>query len=222
MCDSSPKDGGGARLWPVLGMSDPKDETGLRPARPAEDKPRRALVHPTAPATVNEHPGLRGQRERPSGRELPRGSGRARDGTRRPGRTSGPPVSARTAMDGAPQEPTALEALPARVFQVDGTWWIARETGHTSIGFGASATAVLLQVSFSKKELPDVIAFETLVAVSSLDGMGEEQLTTLLAEGRIPPSPTVGVAPEKGFGVRRRSAPTANSPKGRGAVGADD
>lgn len=125
-------------------------------------------------------------------------------------------------MDGVPQEVTALKALPAQTFQVDGTWWIARETGHTSIGFGASATAVLLQVSFSKKELPDVVAFETLVAASSLDGMGEEQLTTLLAESRIPPSPVVGVAPEKGFGGRRRSGPTVNSPKGRGVVGADD
>ena len=87
-------------------------------------------------------------------------------------------------MDGAAPEVTPQSALPARTFEVDGVSWIARDTGRTAIGSDTSPRAALMQVSFCREESPEQIEFDALVAMDSLELMGVDQLTVLLAGGR--------------------------------------
>lgn len=180
-------DGGSERSWPISGMSESNEEKQPSPESGGEGPSRPKSARPEAPRPASERPGLRGQRERPKGRGPRRGSGRSRDGARRQDAPRRPPVSARVAMDGEPLEATLLAAFPARGFEAEGVSWIARETGRTSIGSETSAKASLMHVSFSKEEHPERVEFEALVVAESLEGLGVDQLITLLAEGRPAP-----------------------------------
>jgi hypothetical protein len=149
-----------------------------------DKRPRPVSARPAPAPPAGDRPGLRGQRERPRAKGPRRGRGKAGEGKRRPGAGASPPVSAREGIHGAPPAPSRLTSFPARTFEVDGTEWIARETGWTTIGSQGSSTAALLHLSFSKGEGPEDVVVETLTTGDSLEALSVEALVTLLSNAR--------------------------------------
>jgi len=94
-------------------------------------------------------------------------------------------------MDEPALEPTPLSEFPERAFETpEGEGWLARVTGRSAIGHAPSGGAVMMHLSFSKRDAPDTVARETLVPCESLDDLSESELVRLLGEAAAPPEST--------------------------------
>ena len=174
------------------------DSTRRKPPTPIRDavgdgpasKPGSAEGHKQGSESAS--PGLRGQRERPSGRP--------RSGGGRKGRKAARPLSARASVEGSASEPTRVEDLPSRTFEVDGQEWIVRLSGKTFAGMRPSSGAPLLALTFYLPDAPTTAVRRSLAVGRSLDQLDEVSLPGLLAGSSSVPeaAPRAEPLPDKG------------------------
>ena len=180
MAEETPRD---ERAERPTSIREAVGDVGAARAGPADRRPdgretrsRRTADHAPSAGRASSSPGLRGQKERPTG---PKPTGGARNAPK-PKR----PISARDSVEGAGLQPTSPRDLPSRTFSTDGVEWIVRLSGKALAGSMSRSRAPLLELIFYRREAPTSAVCRALTVGRSLDGLAEESFPGLLDRAR--------------------------------------